>query len=112
MHVFHAMQAEMAEGCESDAYRSALRKKLLELALRMRTRGPDGNGFHGNGNFGMAHTRLAIMDPERGQQPLVREKDLCLVANGEIYNYKELQKKYEFGEAPTNSDSEVKSRKK
>ena len=32
-----------------------------------------GSGYHGNERFGLAHERLAIMDPEGGKQPIVYE---------------------------------------
>jgi asparagine synthase (glutamine-hydrolysing) len=47
------------------------------------------------------------MDPEHGQQPLVREQGRSLVHNGEIYNYRQLQETQGLGPAPTTSDSEV-----
>lgn len=56
-------------------------------------RGPDGEGVHcvqGQALFG--HRRLAIIDLEHGQQPML---SICsrytLVFNGEIYNYRELR---------------------
>mmetsp|Transcript_15095 Transcript_15095/g.36874 ORF Transcript_15095/g.36874 Transcript_15095/m.36874 type:complete len:604 (-) Transcript_15095:421-2232(-) len=101
------LQAELAGGVQSDGYRAALKQKLVDLALRMRTRGPDGHGHHGDGTFGLAHVRLAIMDPEHGQQPLVREHGRAAVHNGEIYNHEALRKEHALGDAPTHSDSEV-----
>lgn len=40
---------------------------------------------------GIAHERLAIMDPESGSQPLVSaDGNIIVAANGEVYNYKEI----------------------
>ena len=50
------------------------REELMrELSARMRTRGPDGSGYYGSKRYGLAHERLAIMDPEGGKQPIVYE---------------------------------------
>jgi len=78
----------------------ALRKELIQCSETLRHRGPDWSGYvvipadedkplaHG-----IAHERLAIMDPESGSQPLVSEDENVIVAaNGEIYNYKEVYK--------------------
>jgi asparagine synthase (glutamine-hydrolysing) len=85
------------------------REELMRLlSARMRTRGPDGSGYYGNERFGLAHERLAIMDPEGGKQPIVYEAEKYSVcANGEIYNFRALQKKYGLTAAQTGSDSEV-----
>lgn len=87
------------------------REKLMtELAARMRTRGPDGSGYYGNARYGLAHVRLAIMDPDGGKQPIVYEdgaKTYAVCANGEIYNFRKLQAKYSFSDSHTRSDSEV-----
>lgn len=95
-----------------------LRHELIVCSSRLRHRGPDWSGYkvveadaaagieHGHG---IAHERLAIMDPDSGSQPLVsRCGNVIVAANGEIYNYKELyhhlEKKYE---PQTGSDCEV-----
>uniref|UniRef100_A0A7S0SB12 asparagine synthase (glutamine-hydrolyzing) n=1 Tax=Mantoniella antarctica TaxID=81844 RepID=A0A7S0SB12_9CHLO len=85
------------------------REELMRaLSARMRSRGPDGSGYYGNERFGLAHERLAIMDPEGGKQPIVYEEaKYSVCANGEIYNFRELQEKYGLTAAQTGSDSEV-----
>lgn len=64
-------------------------------------RGPDGEGFYQKktllqGSICLVHRRLAINDPEGGQQPLLKKKengfDLALIMNGEIYNASSMQK--------------------
>ncbi|MBI3432364.1 MAG: asparagine synthase (glutamine-hydrolyzing) [Hydrogenophilales bacterium] len=69
---------------------------LDNMAQRLAHRGPDGQGRHVAGNVGLLHTRLAIIDLEGGAQPLYNEdRSLALVANGEIYNYRELRAELE-----------------
>ncbi|MCC8034752.1 MAG: asparagine synthase B [Rikenellaceae bacterium] len=85
------------------------RPKVLQMAKKIRHRGPDWSGIYCGGRAIMAHERLSIVDPESGGQPL-RSKDgkLILAVNGEIYNHRELRErlagKYEF---QTGSDCEV-----
>lgn len=73
-------------------------------------RGPDGSGHVRVGPARLIHTRLAIIDVDGGDQPLVSEDGSCtLIVNGEIYNHRELraeleQRGHRFA---TNSDSEV-----
>lgn len=69
---------------------------LDDMTRRLAHRGPDGQGRHVAGNVGLLHTRLAIIDLEGGAQPLYNEdRSLILVANGEIYNYRELRSELE-----------------
>ena len=60
-------------------------------------------------SHGIAHERLAIMDPESGEQPLVSEDgNIIVAANGEIYNYKDLYSELKTPFTPkTGSDCEV-----
>lgn len=86
-----------------------LRPQVLEMAKKIRHRGPDWSGIYSDKKVIMAHERLAIVDPASGQQPLFSaDRNLILAANGEIYNHKELAKNltssYEF---QTASDCEV-----
>ena len=64
----------------------------LEAALLHR--GPDGSGRYIHRNTEILQTRLAIIDLAKGDQPFVvqptKGKPVALVANGEIYNYREL----------------------
>ena len=76
--------------------RRLLRKEALECSKKLRHRGPDWSGIQlstsSDGlHHAVAHERLAIMDPESGEQPLVSlDGKITLAVNGEIYNYKEL----------------------
>ncbi|MCW8085081.1 asparagine synthase (glutamine-hydrolyzing) [Sabulicella glaciei] len=63
---------------------------LDALSRALAHRGPDGQGCHVAGNTALAHARLSIIDLETGQQPLLAG-GAALVANGEIYNYRELR---------------------
>lgn len=55
-------------------------------------RGPDDQGQHVQGPMAMGMRRLSIIDVQGGHQPLTNEDaTLWLVANGEIYNYRELR---------------------
>lgn len=54
-------------------------------------RGPDEGGLHVEPGVGLGHRRLSIIDLSTGQQPLYNEDGaVCVVFNGEIYNYQEL----------------------
>lgn len=88
-----------------------------KLALKMKTsmihRGPDASGVFtsSDGLTTLGHNRLSIIDlSTSAEQPIFNEnKNLVLVFNGEIYNYKELrsvliEKGYKF---KSQGDSEV-----
>lgn len=85
---------------------------LTKMCAKVAHRGPDGTGFSGGKTWGMAHARLAIMDPEHGKQPLLRGCGAA-VENGEIYNFRDVLAKLvkmfgiEAGQVPTGSDCEV-----
>lgn len=73
-------------------------------------RGPDEEGNYSSGSFAVGFRRLQIIDLTTGSQPMFNEdKTLCIVLNGEIYNYIELReelikKGHKF---ISNSDTEV-----
>ncbi len=64
---------------------------------KIKHRGPDGEGFYIDENISLGHRRLSIIDlSENGKQPLFNEdKSLCIIFNGEIYNFQELKKDLE-----------------
>ncbi len=64
-------------------------RRMNEMMLH---RGPDGGGDFTDGQVFMAMRRLSIIDLAHGHQPMFSpDKTLCVVFNGEIYNYRELQ---------------------
>src|SRR5918992_5204300 len=76
----------------------------------LRHRGPDGEGVRRLGPLTLAHTRLAIIDVEGGDQPLDSEDgSVTAVVNGEIYNHLELRRGLEGRghRFATRSDCEV-----
>lgn len=85
------------------------RAKILEMAKKVRHRGPDWSGIHLTDKAILAHERLAIVDPASGQQPLFNEdRTVSLAVNGEIYNHRELRKEFEGTyDFKTESDCEV-----
>ena len=73
-------------------------------------RGPDGEGHFVTDRVALGHRRLAIVDLHAGQQPLWNnDRTVCVVFNGEIYNYKALSKELSFlgYKFATQSDTEV-----
>ena len=74
-------------------------------------RGPDGRGVRVNGNVGLGHRRLAIIDLSKdGAQPMRHARyPIWVTYNGEIYNYVELRAELEaLGHVfCTASDTEV-----
>ncbi|MGP8025715.1 MAG: asparagine synthase (glutamine-hydrolyzing) [Acidocella sp.] len=80
------------------------RSMLDRLTAALAHRGPDGHGQFIGETAALVHTRLAIIDLATGGQPL-HEGALNLVANGEIYNYRELRETFR-GEYATQSDCE------
>lgn len=80
-------------------------KEMLEL---MSCRGKDSTGLHLEEHALLGHKRLAIIDIEKGSQPMYYE-DYAIVYNGEIYNTDEIREKlkekgYSFD---TTCDTEV-----
>ena len=65
---------------------------LAEMMNAIRHRGPDAEGTYQNDEVSFGFCRLSIIDRKTGNQPMFNEdKTLCLIFNGEIYNYQELR---------------------
>lgn len=59
-------------------------------------RGPDEDGFYSNDKVNLGVRRLSIIDVKTGQQPVFNEdRSICVVFNGEVYNFQELRKDLE-----------------
>ncbi len=60
----------------------------------MRRRGPDGEGIYREDECTLLHTRLAIIDPDGGKQPMsccFCGNHYTIVYNGELYNAEEIR---------------------
>ena len=101
--------------CGIISYQNHSEKKTRDKIVRQMNeaivhRGPDESGFYSDEAASLAMRRLSIIDMFSGSQPIFNEtKDICIVFNGEIYNYKELrnpllEKGHQF---KTESDTEV-----
>lgn len=72
------------------------RETLGSLVHRMNERiiyrGPDSEGLYSDDACGLGMRRLSIIDVAGGSQPIWNEtKDICIVFNGEIYNFQALR---------------------
>ena len=89
----------------------AVERSCLEAMMQLLAhRGPDGEGVYFDEAVGLGHRRLAIIDPEGGQQPLSNEDGSVWVTfNGCIYNYQELARTLRAAghSFKTHSDTEV-----
>ena len=84
---------------------------LKGMAASLAHRGPDEDGFFGDGgNVSLGMRRLKIIDLATGSQPISNEDNtVTVVFNGEIYNFKELRADLEARghRFRTNTDTEV-----
>ncbi|MCC7522718.1 asparagine synthase (glutamine-hydrolyzing) [Candidatus Uhrbacteria bacterium] len=85
--------------------------RLRRMSEALSRRGPDGEGLWVEGQAGLAHRRLAIIDlTEGGKQPMsTPDGRYTITFNGEIYNYKELKEQITNSEYRfiSESDTEV-----
>ncbi len=70
--------------------------ELLRMRDTLIHRGPDDAGKYIDGNVGLGHRRLSIVDLGAGAQPMPNEDETVWIAfNGEIYNHQQLRPKLE-----------------
>ena len=75
-------------------------------------RGPDDSGVWTDGPCALGHTRLSVMDPANGKQPMLRRvgsRTFAITYNGELYNASELRKRLRHlgWDFQTSCDTEV-----
>lgn len=71
---------------------------VLKMLRTMSRRGPDGQGLFQTKRCTLLHSRLAIIDPEGGKQPMSLDfggETYTLCYNGELYNTQELRAELE-----------------
>jgi asparagine synthase (glutamine-hydrolysing) len=68
------------------------REALRRMNESQHHRGPDEGELYLEKGLGMGHRRLSVIDVATGQQPFLNAaRDVALVFNGEIYNYRALR---------------------
>eukprot|EP01059_Diplonema_ambulator_P011940 TRINITY_DN2199_c0_g1_i1.p1 TRINITY_DN2199_c0_g1~~TRINITY_DN2199_c0_g1_i1.p1 ORF type:complete len:549 (+),score=121.52 TRINITY_DN2199_c0_g1_i1:74-1720(+) len=90
--------------------RQQVRQRCLFNSRLLRHRGPDWSGvwISPDGKTALGHERLAIVDPESGEQPLLSaDGRIALCVNGEIYNHMKWREHYKSYQFQTGSDCEV-----
>ncbi|MBR0147287.1 MAG: asparagine synthase (glutamine-hydrolyzing) [Eubacterium sp.] len=84
---------------------------VRKMSEKIAHRGPDGDGIFVDDHVALGHRRLSIIDLEYGIQPMFSaDKRYVIVFNGEIYNYKDIQRKLSKDHGvtfQTNSDTEA-----
>ena len=76
----------------------ARRETLDKMLETMARRGPDDRGYWQTDGCSLLHSRLAIIDPEGGRQPMALNfggESYVLIYNGELYNTQELRRELE-----------------
>ncbi len=85
---------------------------LRKMTSSLTHRGPDADGYFTEGNIGLGHRRLSIIDvSEKANQPMFSANNrYVIIYNGETYNYKELISSLDSvirNQLKTTSDTEV-----
>lgn len=88
------------------------RQIVKAMGDTLQHRGPDAEGNYVGRHVAFAHTRLAVMDVERGKQPMTRivdGRECTIVYNGEVYNAMEIRERLKSRgmKFQTTSDTEV-----
>jgi asparagine synthase (glutamine-hydrolysing) len=88
----------------ADRYREHIGRMLASI----RHRGPDDEGTYLFEKCALGHTRLSIIDPANGHQPmLAADGRLGITFNGEIYGYKPLRQTLRDYQFRTDCDTEL-----
>ncbi len=85
-------------------------EQFTQAVATLRHRGPDENGLYQGEQILLGFRRLAIIDLNRGSQPMSNEDgSIWLVFNGEIYNYQALRRRLEAAghQFRSHADTEV-----
>ncbi|MEQ1605313.1 MAG: asparagine synthase (glutamine-hydrolyzing) [Pyrinomonadaceae bacterium] len=62
--------------------------RLVQMRDILHHRGPDDGGIYLDGNVGLGHRRLSIVDVTHGAQPMFTgDRSCAIVYNGEVYNH-------------------------
>lgn len=97
--------------CGINGFNWADQELVKKMNIRLKHRGPDGDGFFTGENVSFGHARLAIIDlSDKAKQPMKSQNGrFTIVYNGEIYNFAEIKDEllsldYQFN---STSDTEV-----
>ena len=82
-----------------------INKELFKYYLKYR--GPDQQNIYNKENIFIIHNRLKIIDLEGGQQPVKNIDGNILSYNGEIYNFKRIQKELLNNKVNFSSDTDL-----
>lgn len=85
---------------------------VKKMAQTLANRGPDASDIWNARHASLGHTRLIVVDPSGGKQPMIKDHNGCfytMVYNGELYNTEEIREElrkrgYTF---QSHSDTEV-----
>ncbi len=92
----------------TDSRIGRLEESIQKMNRAIAHRGPDDDGFFVDVYVALGMRRLAIIDLDKGRQPISSTDGRFLIFfNGEIYNYKELKKELSDYVFKTESDTEV-----
>src|SRR4028119_1496638 len=83
---------------------------LHQMCERMKHRGPDSEGLWTDESVALGMRRLSIIDLHTGEQPVYSEdKQIVVVMNGELYNFREVRNDLEKRghRFETNTDTEI-----
>jgi asparagine synthase (glutamine-hydrolysing) len=77
--------------------KAELEDRLWGMIAPLRHRGPDDEGVWTDGRAGLAHARLAVIDPSpAGHQPMAsNDGTVWITYNGEVYNFAEIRRDLE-----------------